>query len=133
MKLTYQQALDLHAGLNALESREGFQYGEPNTPYRIASTIRRLESVPKAVAKARRQIHKAVFGDKPVRDGDPRSGEFLDKLEEFMDSPLPEEVKVLTVKRDEIKAKENGIAGSVLAKIAVMIVDFDDEFKDQGV
>lgn len=133
MKLTYQAAQQLHEGLSALDGKEGFSYGDDNTPFRIGITLRRLEVVPKAIAKARRKIHKEVFGDKPVRNDDPRTGEFLDRWEAFMDSELPEEVKVLTMKKAELRAKENSLSGAVLAKIAPMIEDFDEGFKDQGV
>lgn len=133
MILTYQQAIDLHAGLAALDNKDGFQYGDTNTPYRIAITIKRLEAVPKAFTKARRKLYKDIFGDKVARNDDPRSTEFQEQVEDFLDSNLPEEIKVLTVTRDELKAKENGISGATLAKVAPMISDFGKDFDGQGV
>ena len=125
MKLTYDAAIRLHKALQRLDS-SNFVVDDERVPARIAITLNRLEQHVKHFDKRQRAIRKEVFGhENPVPPTDPKMTEFSDKIQAVLDTEIPEEVKVLQCKLTELKVKENGISGPVLAGLALFISDFE--------
>lgn len=125
MTLTYDKALQLYQGLQCLDKPE-FEVDDAKVSYRIAANMNRLEFVQKFITKERRRLQLQIIeseGDIPRTH--PKIMEWNDAVQAVLDSEIPEDIKIMQVTLDQLKVKENKLAGPVIARLAPMISDFD--------
>lgn len=124
--MTFDQALILHAGLNALDNKDGFDCDDPKTLYAIARNITKLDPLLKVVQKKQRSLQKEFFGElAQIPKDHPNVVRYQEKVQEFLESEIPPEIKLFSFTLADLKAKNNKVSGPTLAKLAPVLTDLD--------